>query len=563
MVFCSNLTYWAENAFKLPKHSVQMITSYQENAERYRGFLIQRSKITWLLKGDDNNAYFHACIKKRREENRIVSYLNEQGEIVDDYGAVVQHFLNHFRGYMGGSSSANGFFNAQSMEFGSCLDIEQQLRLTRSFGKADVKKALLSIPGVKSPGPDGFGAEFYKTMWLDIGDDISDAVLGFFRDGKIPEALNETMLALVPKTDSPIRVVDYRPIACCNTLYKCISKMICSRLSEVLPHLISQNQGAFVRGRSLAHNILIIQDLIKNYNRKNSSPRCALKIDLSKAYDTVDWLLQLGAQQQQEFRYHPLCKGLKIINLCFADDLVIFCKANSGSVQVVKQVFEEFCNSTGLKANSSKSQVFFGGVSVAVRNQLLKLVQLEEGIFPLKYLGVPMRPTKWKMADCDEILKKIKLRLHTWASRHLSYAGRVQLITSVLLGLRNYWMNIFLLPQSIVKEVDKLCLWFFWGNNGTRSNFHLTSWTTVCLPKRFGGLGFGEGSKWNKAMLAKYVWAINNQLETLWVKWINSVYLKGQSFWQYKLKNDTSWYWRKICMLRDVFSQTVIDAAVR
>ncbi|XP_062075678.1 uncharacterized protein LOC133779782 [Humulus lupulus] len=165
------------------------------------------------------------------------------------------------------------------------------------------------------------------------------------------------------------------------------------------------------------------------------------------------------------------------------------------------------------------------------------------------------------MADCGEILKKIKLRLHTWASRHLSYAGQTQLITYVLLGLRNYWMNIFLLPQSIVKEVDKLCLWFLWGNNCTRSNFHLTPWSTVCLPKRFRGLGFGEGAKWNKAMLARYVWAISHQPETLWVKWINTVYLKGQSFWLYQLKADSSWYWRKICHIRDVFSQKDIDEA--
>ncbi|XP_062110569.1 uncharacterized protein LOC133822304 [Humulus lupulus] len=157
---------------------------YQDHADRYRSFLIQRSKITWLRKGDDNNAYFHACIKKGREENRIVSFLNERGDIIDDY--------------------------------------EAMLRLTRDFGKSDVKKALLSIPGIKSPGPDGFGSEFFKTMCLDTRDIISDAVLGFFRDGKIPEALNETALALVPKTDSPSRAVDYRPIACCNTLYKCI-----------------------------------------------------------------------------------------------------------------------------------------------------------------------------------------------------------------------------------------------------------------------------------------------------------------------------------------------------
>ncbi|XP_062114647.1 uncharacterized protein LOC133825762 [Humulus lupulus] len=274
----------------------------------------------------------------------------------------------------------------------------------------------------------------------------------------------------------------------------------------------------------------------------------------------LTWLLQLGAQQK-DFRYHPMCKSLKIINLCFIDDLVIFCKANSGSAQVVKQVFEDFCSSTGLKANINKSQIFFGGVSAAIKDQILQILQLEEGTFPLKYLGIPMRPTKWKMTDCEEILKKIKLRLHTWASRHLSYAGLIQLITSVLLGLRNYWMNIFLLPQSIVKEVDKLCLWFLWGNNGTRSKFHLTPWSTVCLPKRFGVLRFGEGTKWNKAMLAKYIWAISHQPETLWVKWTNTVYLKGQNFWQYQLKADSSWYWQKICHMRDTVFQRDIDEA--
>ncbi|XP_062080660.1 uncharacterized protein LOC133785444 [Humulus lupulus] len=232
-------------------------------------------------------------------------------------------------------------------------------------------------------------------------------------------------------------------------------------------------------------------------------------------------LLQLGSMQPA-FRFHPMCKSLKIINLCFADDLVIFFKANYGSVQIIKQVFDDFYNSSGMKANLSKSQVFFGGLSAQDKAQLQEVLHLEEGSFPLKYLGIPMRPTKWKEADCGEILKTIKLRLHTWSSRHLSYAGKVQLITSVLLGLRNYWMNIFLLPHSVIKEVDKLCMWFLWGNNGSRSNFHLTSWSKVCLPKSLGVLGFGEGSKWNKAMLGKFIWAINHQQETLWEDIVNA-----------------------------------------
>ncbi|XP_062113344.1 uncharacterized protein LOC133824476 [Humulus lupulus] len=53
--------------------------SYKIHYARYRSFLIQRSKVTWLQKGDENNAYFHACIKKRREENLIVSFLNDHG----------------------------------------------------------------------------------------------------------------------------------------------------------------------------------------------------------------------------------------------------------------------------------------------------------------------------------------------------------------------------------------------------------------------------------------------------------------------------------------------------
>ncbi|XP_062103667.1 uncharacterized protein LOC133814762 [Humulus lupulus] len=459
---------------------------YQHHSAMYRSFLIQRSKVTWLQKGDDNNSFFHACIKKRREENRIVSFQNEQGVVIDDYNEVFQHFLDHFRVFMGSTSSATSPINSQCIDLGSCLDIEMQLRLIRKFSKADVKKALFSILGTKSPGHDGYGSEFYKAMWQDIGDEISEAILEFCNTGKIPAKLNETVLALVPKIDMP------------------------------------SSAGGFQGVKGL----------------RQGDPISPLLFVLVMEYLTR--LLQLGAQQH-DFRFHSLCKSLKIINLYFADDLIIFYKANRGSVQCVKKIFDDFCSSTGLKANLSKSQVYFGGVLNDNKANLLQILQFEEGTFPLKYLGVPMRPTKWKATDCGVILKKIKLRLHTWASTHLSYAGWSQLITSVLLGLRNYWMNIFLLPQSIVKEVEKLCMWFLWGNNGTRSNFHLTSLSKVFLLKAFGGLGVGEGAKWNKAMLAKYVWAISHQQETLWVKWINIVYLKGQCFWQYQLKSDSSW----------------------
>ncbi|XP_062114107.1 uncharacterized protein LOC133825137 [Humulus lupulus] len=238
----------------------------------------------------------------------------------------------------------------------------------------------------------------------------------------------------------------------------------------------------------------------------------------------------IKASKDNHFRFHPMCKSLNLINLCFVDDLIIFCKGSVSSVQVLSEAFAEFGKSSGLMINYSKSHIYFGGVSAEIKSRIMVCSKLVEGYFPLKYLGVPLRPTKWKSADCDVIFKKIQLRLNVWSSRHLSYAGRVQLVHSVLMGIQTYWMSIFMLPQSVVKDIDKFFCQFLWGESASHSKFHFTSWEQVCRPKPFGGLGFREGAIWNKLKLAKYIWAIEAKQDSLWVKWVNCVYLKEVEF---------------------------------
>lgn len=91
----------------------------------------------------------------------------------------------------------------------------------------------------KSSGPDGFGGGFFKNSWNIVGDDICNAVLEFFQTSKLLKQINATTISLIPKVGNPRATSQYRPISCCNIIYKCISKLICSRLSVVLLAIVS------------------------------------------------------------------------------------------------------------------------------------------------------------------------------------------------------------------------------------------------------------------------------------------------------------------------------------
>lgn len=82
---------------------------------------------------------------------------------------------------------------------------------------------------------------------------------------------------------------DFRPIACCNVLYKVVSKILANRLKLLLPSIITENQTAFVKGRLLMENVLLASELVKDYHKDSVSPRCVMKIDISKAFDSVQW----------------------------------------------------------------------------------------------------------------------------------------------------------------------------------------------------------------------------------------------------------------------------------
>jgi len=116
-----------------------------------------------------------------------------------------------------------------------------------------------------------------------------------------------------------------------------------------------------------------------------------------------------------------------------------------------------FGECTGLKTNLQKSQMVFGGANHILQQQCLHTVGLRECTLPLKYLRVPIVASKLTKIECATLVDKITAKIHTWATRHISYAGRLSLINNVIFGIFNYWALIFILPTEVIEKLTKLC----------------------------------------------------------------------------------------------------------
>ncbi|XP_024009777.1 uncharacterized protein LOC112085044 [Eutrema salsugineum] len=190
-------------------------------------FFQQKSRITWLKNGDSNTKFFHRVAQGRRSKNSINKLLNANGNTLTDM-----------------------------------KDIKEE---------AEIRSDLHSIPSNKTPGSDGFTAVFYIAAWPIISADFVVAVQSYFLYGFMPHGVNATMLCLAPKTIDAQTMCDYRPIACCNLIYKVISKIIANRLKQILPEGMVSNQSAFIKGRLLLENVLLATELTKDYHKDSIS----------------------------------------------------------------------------------------------------------------------------------------------------------------------------------------------------------------------------------------------------------------------------------------------------
>ena len=193
--------------------------------------------------------------------------------------------------------------------------------------------------------------------------------------------------------------------------------------------------------------------------------------------------------RQTGFIFHPHCQELRISHLAFADDLFIMCGATVGSLTLVKHAIVEFGRISGLKPNLQNRSIFFTGVNEDTKGVLCDLMGMEAKDFPVRYLGVPLISTRLQVRDCECIKERMLSKIQHWSSKFLSYAGRLQLVISVLHSIQTYWCTVFILPKKILKDVDAILRRFVWSGSEMKKTGAKVAWTDVCCPKKEGGLG--------------------------------------------------------------------------
>jgi len=253
------------------------------------------------------------------------------------------------------------------------------------------------------------------------------------------------------------------------------------------------------------------------------------------------------------FNFHPYCKKLNLSHLMFADDLLLFSRANVPTIHIIKDALKSFSQCVGLEANLHKSHLFLGRCYLELHSQCLQAVGFQEDTLPMKYLGIPITASGLTKLECSALVEKITARVHIWATRNLSFARRALLINDIIFGMFNYWASIFLLPKTILEKITSICKNYLWGGTEDHTKVPHISWANTCKAKKHGGLGLKDCEAWNKVIITKLVWAIGTKKDVLWVKWVHCRYIKDKDWWDFVPAPDSSWTWKKICSTKDIF----------
>ncbi|XP_070029459.1 uncharacterized protein [Nicotiana sylvestris] len=318
----------------------------------------------------------------------------------------------------------------------------------------EIKEVVFSMYADSSPGPDGFSTKFYQTCWGIIKGDLIRMIKTFFSGDSIPKSITHTCLVLLPKIDNPKTMSDIRPISLGNVSCKIISKLLNSRLSPLLPKLISSNQFGFIKE-------LLSRLMNKLHENANFRPY------------TVD-------------KHSPL-----IMHLSYVDDTILFKSGDLESIRLMMLNLKIYEETSGQLRNKEKSSFLVAPkASQNFIEEIKMMTSFQYKYFPVTYLGAPIYVERKKVCYFNDMITKVTNRVQVWNNKLIFAGGRAILVKSVLYSLSMHIMAAIDPPKTTLNHIEKVISNFFWGEFKGRPKHHWFSWKSLCYSQEEGSAGF-------------------------------------------------------------------------
>ncbi|XP_045791342.1 uncharacterized protein LOC123886049 [Trifolium pratense] len=508
-----------------------------------------------LFEGDANSKYFHSVLASRRRRNSL-AVIQVDGVTVEGVNpirqAVFSHFESHFQAPI---VDRPGIDDLQFKR----LNLVEIGGLTKPFSETEVKQAVWDCDSYKSPGPDGINFSFIKDFWVELRGDVMRFISDFHRNGRLTKGINSTFIALIPKTDSPQRLSDFRPISLVGSLYKILAKVLANRLRQVIGSVISESQIAFVKNRQILDGILIANEVVDEA-RKSKKDLLLFKVDFEKAYDSVDWGYLDAVMGRMAFP----SLWRKWIRECV-------CTATA-SVLVNGSPTDEFPLRRGLRQGDPLSPFLFllaaEGLNVLMEAMVARNLFTGYSISGQGSVSV----SHLQFAD-DTLLMGIKSWANVRALRAVlvlfeTMSGlKVNFNKSMLVGVNISESLLCEAASTLCCKVGKIPFLYmglqiggdprrlvFWEPMLTRLKNRLSGWKSRFLSfggrLEYGGLGVRQLREFNIALLGKWCWRMLVDREGLWFRVLVARYgLEGGSLRAGGQRGSV--WWRELVRIRE------------
>jgi hypothetical protein len=398
----------------------------------------------------------------RRDDGPDAVSQEEKRQVVD----------THFHAILGTDSAPSTTFDWAALG----LPTHDLSALDADFTLDEIHDAVKAMPADKAPGPDGFISNFFKSSWELVGPDI---LLAFqqIADGNFTglHHLNVSHMVLLPKCADASSMKNFRPISLMHSFAKLFMKVLASRLAARIDDLVGIEQSAFIKGRCIQDNFIYVRALLRRLHR-SKTPSLLLKLDISKAFDSVSWTYLLDMLRMRGFgprwrnwiaaflstassrvlfngeegasiahrrglrQGDPLSPLLFILAMeplprlfamateagllsplagsircsLYADDVALFIKPAAAEISLTKAILQVFGEVSGLVVNLSKSQAIPIRCDDINIDNLLQPVGLRVSTLPCTYLGMPLSLRRLRKIDIQPLTDKIAARLGHW-----------------------------------------------------------------------------------------------------------------------------------------------------